>query len=68
MVGADRIILISRPGFKNRDIFELLDLQTKMENYTLIKRLGAGSFGTTHLAKNKHNGKEVVVKERGLTA
>ena len=33
-----------------------------MNNYTLIKRIGAGSFGTVHLAENNENGKKVVVK------
>ena len=38
-----------------------------MNKYDLIERLGAGSFGAVHLAKNKETGEEVVVKERGPT-
>ena len=36
-----------------------------MNNYTLIKRIGAGTFGTVHLAENKENGNQVVVKGKG---
>ena len=35
-----------------------------MKNYTLIERIGAGGFGTVHLAENKKNGKQAVVKEK----
>ena len=36
-----------------------------MNKYTLIERLGAGTFGTVHLAESKETGKRVVVKENG---
>ena len=35
-----------------------------MENYNLTKRIGAGGFGTVHLAENKKDGKQAVVKEK----
>ena len=35
-----------------------------MKDYTLTKRIGAGSFGTVHLAECKEDGKQVVVKEK----
>ena len=35
-----------------------------MNNYSLIKELQSGSFGTAHLAENKKSGKKVVVKEK----
>ena len=35
-----------------------------MENYSLIKKLGRGGFGDAHLAENKEDGKQVVVKDR----
>ena len=35
-----------------------------MEDYSIIKRLGAGGFGTVHLAERNKDKKQVVVKER----
>ena len=35
-----------------------------MENYSIIKRLGAGGFGTVDLAERKKDKKQVVVKEK----
>ena len=35
-----------------------------MKNYSLIKRIGAGAFGSVHLAKSNEDEKQVVVKER----
>ena len=35
-----------------------------MDDYTLIKRIGAGAFGSNYLAKRNEDGKQVVVKER----
>ena len=35
-----------------------------MDKYTLIKRIGAGAFGSAHLAKSNEDGTQVVVKER----
>ena len=35
-----------------------------MKNYSLIKRIGAGAFGSVHLAKSNEDGTQVVVKER----
>ena len=35
-----------------------------MNNYTLIKGIGAGTFGSVHLAKRNEDDKQVVVKER----
>ena len=35
-----------------------------MENYAIIKRLGAGGFGTVHLAESNEDKKQVVVKEK----
>ena len=34
-----------------------------MNNYTVIKYLGSGSFGTVNLAENKDNKELVVIKE-----
>ena len=39
------------------------DFQSKMNDYTLIKRLGFGRFGTAHLAKKKDDDMVVVAKE-----
>ena len=40
-----------------------------MQKYTIGERIGAGSFGSAHLAIKKDDGKLVVVKVglRGLT-
>ena len=35
-----------------------------MDDYTLIKRIGAGGFGSVYLAKRNEDEKKVVVKER----
>ena len=35
-----------------------------MEDYDIIRQIGAGSFGTVHLAENKETGQKVVVKEK----
>ena len=40
------------------------DFLSSMENYTLTERIGAGGFGTVHLAENKKDGKQAVVKEK----
>lgn len=34
-----------------------------MENYELVKELGSGNFGTTHLMKDKQTGEMVAVKK-----
>ena len=39
-------------------------LNSIMNNYSLIKRIGAGAFGSVHLAKSNKDGTQVVVKER----
>ena len=35
-----------------------------MDDYSIIKRLGAGGFGTVHLAESKKDKKQVAVKEK----
>ena len=41
------------------DFFENMGIN----DYTLIKPLGSGSFGTAHLAKKNDTGDQIVVKE-----
>lgn len=38
-----------------------------MENYVKVKKIGEGSFGKALLVKRKHDGKQCVVKEIGIS-
>ena len=38
-----------------------------MENYTIVKKLGEGSFGSAYLVKTKTDNKQSVMKEVNMT-
>ena len=54
-------------GLVRRKLISDLSCILIMKNYSLIKHLQAGSFGSAHLAESKETGEKVVVKE-GLPA